>query len=349
MLKMVSQLTAPLSQTSPTMRNLRLIKAQRSGITLLETLVVIGIIGILLAILIPAVQFAREAGRRAACQNNLRQLALAIQEHHSARGEVPNLYNGTFHQNPPTHFDQFHFHSWQSAILPHLGENAVFESLAFELAATALGNQASIDTPIATFVCPSTTTINEFVSGMGRYNNGGPAVDLTGTAARSDYEAIAGFRERSPRPPAHFLDDVALGAWGEPDYGNSLHPMRFKPSRFSELVDGLSNTVLVGERSGRPDTHLRGKPSIPFSPVLGSPGFAEHHQAAWGVSTHILYLVVDKIGVNEHNQRGLYAFHSGGANIALADGSVRLLADSTDVEIVKAIVTRSGREAVAIN
>ena len=82
-------------------------RPNRFGLSLTETLVAIGIVGVLMAILIPAVQSARETARRATCQNNLRQSTLAIQDHEATRGGLPDLYYGTFLERPRTAIDEF--------------------------------------------------------------------------------------------------------------------------------------------------------------------------------------------------------------------------------------------------
>src|SRR5439155_1757408 len=126
------------------------------------------------------------------------------------------------------------------------------------------------------------------------------------------------------------LSIIQFGAWGEPTYDTATGAsVRYRTARLSDVTDGLSNTILVGERAGRPDLYERGKPVDPYpyrNPGLGM----DHHQAAWGVSTHFLWTVFPKDRpVNETNVTGIFAFHPGGANVLLADGSVRFLKDST--------------------
>ncbi|MDB2686810.1 DUF1559 domain-containing protein [Mariniblastus sp.] len=322
------------------------VRRDRSGLTIIETIVVISILAILIALTFPALQRVRETARKTTCQNNLRQIGLAVQQHHAAFNAMPNLHNGTFHQSPITYFDSFHSHSWRSAILPRLGENNVFEALSFDSAATATKNQPPVNTVIGTFLCPSTPNTSEIVSGVGKYNGGGPPIDNdnTLTAARSDYEAIGGIRQHL-RPQNSILDGVQLGAWKEPTYRGAT-PTKFNTGRFAQIADGLSNTILAAERVGRPDIHQSYEPKIiPFSSDPNDPGWAENHQAAWGVSTHFNNLVLDKIPVNENNQYGIFAYHTGGANILLTDGSVRLLSDSTDIDIIAALITRAGGES----
>lgn len=316
----------------------------RSGLSLIETIVVILILAVLIAMTLPALQRVRETARKTTCQNNLRQIGLAVQQHHAAFNALPSLYNGTFHQTPLTYSDSFHSHSWRSAILPRLGENSVFNALSFDSAATATENQPPVNTVIGTFLCPSTPNTSDIVSQIGMYNRDGPIIDDTLTAARSDYEAIGGIRQHLPQ--SSLFDGVQLGAWKEPTYRGAT-PTKFNIGRFSQIADGLSHTILAAERVGRPDIHQSYEPKfIPFSDDPNDPGFSENHQAAWAISTHFDNLILDKIPVNENNKYGIFAYHTGGANIVLSDGSVRFLPDSTDVDIIAALITRASGEVV---
>ena len=103
-------------------------KRSRHGMTLVELLVVIAIIAVLIALLLPAVQSARDASRRTVCQNNIRQIITAIQNFESRQRRLPSLYNGDFLPQPRIPLDEFHFHSWRSAILPELEQTPIFEA-----------------------------------------------------------------------------------------------------------------------------------------------------------------------------------------------------------------------------
>ncbi|WP_372723882.1 DUF1559 domain-containing protein, partial [Novipirellula sp.] len=104
---------------------------RRSGLTVLELIAVVGIIGILVALLLPTIQYARELARQSTCQNNLKQLALAVHNHESTHRSLPSLYNGTFLNQPRTTMDEFHFHSWRVALLPELDQTSLFGNVDF--------------------------------------------------------------------------------------------------------------------------------------------------------------------------------------------------------------------------
>lgn len=320
----------------------------RRGVTLIEVLVVVGIIALLLAILVPAVQHAREAARRTTCRNNLRQIGLAIQSHESAHRSLPSLYNGTFLKRPPTVFDEFHYHSWRTAILPQLEQSVLHRQFALDHPATVARNQAPINVDVPTFLCPSVANYNANVPEIFEFNDGKIPVNEAGTAARSDYEAVLGVHipAIAPRGGSSDLAGVRFGVWGEPIYKQTGAIVRYRSATLRDVSDGLSNTMIVGERAGRPDYFRRGQPDMPY-PYPPEQG-PDHHQAAWGISTHVWWLIfAHGQAVNETNGTGLYGFHASGAHVALADGSVRFLSERASPEVLSALATRSAGDIVA--
>jgi prepilin-type N-terminal cleavage/methylation domain-containing protein/prepilin-type processing-associated H-X9-DG protein len=325
-------------------------RRDRLGFTLIEVLVVIFIIGVLVAMLLPAVQFARDASRRTACQNNIRQIAVALQSYEGKRGRLPSLYNGSFLPQPRDRMDEFHFHSWRSAILSELEQSAIFASIDRTLPASDPKNQAAVNCEIPVFLCPSTSNTHAVVPEVFGFNDSTVSV---GTAARSDYEAIGGVRVQAhltPPPNPNFdLRVVRFGAWGEPKYDLATgQALGYRTARFSAITDGLSQTLLVGERSGRPDIFDMGKSERPY-PYVGDPMPPDSQQAAWGISTHFWWYVFwhEQI-VNQTNRTGIYAFHPGGANVAFADGSVRFLTESTSTAVLTAMTTRAEGDSISL-
>ncbi len=327
-------------------------KMKRYGFTLIETLVVLGIIGVLLAILFPAVQSVRESSRRTFCQNNLHQLSLAIQNHESIRGTIPNLYFGTFLKQPYEVYGEYHFHSWRTAILPTLEQSGLYERIDTTLPATVASNQANLRTSVSVFLCPSTSVQNEVVPDVLAFNDGQTTAQIIGSAARSDYEAIVGviYPANPPRVSTWDPRGVRYGAWGEPKYNvRAGKSISYRAARLRDITDGLSNTALIGERSGRPDLHRRGTPADPY-PYKDDEMWLDHHQAAWGISTHIAWLLFPyDQSLNQTNATGIYSFHSGGANVGLADGSVRFLSESMDQEPLNALATRAAGDVTRID
>jgi len=303
------------------------------------------IVGILVALLLPAILHARESARRVFCQNNLRQSAIAIQLFHDSRKRLPSLYNGSFDYNGSTisylkkYWGEHHFHLWQTALLSHLEQSTLYDRLNTKLAACSASNQLNVKIELSVFICPSTNYYTRYR----RVQQYAPNV-VIGIAARSDYEAIGGIYVASERI-GKMLSNIKVdqGVWALPQHviGRSVdHDESYrapKQTRFSEVLDGLSNTIVIGEMAGRPDIYIRGK----LDSVYGSANRPIIH-SNWAISGHYGSILLDKNPrVNQTNDNGLYSFHVSGANVAFADGSVRLLADSTGSEVLHAMATKA--------
>jgi type II secretory pathway pseudopilin PulG len=306
------------------------------GLTLIELL---SIIAVLIALLLPAVQAARESARRATCQDNLHQIALAVQSHESRHRQLPPIYNGSFLSAPRQVLETFHFHSWRSTILDDLEEGTILAAIDLSVPASDPVNQPAINNEISVFICPSTANSHPIVPEINSYN--APNV-VVGTAARSDYEVVLGVHVL----PTVDYTSVRWGAWGEPLYDPLTDTSRgFRKARFASIIDGLSKTLLIGERGGRPDIFDRGRAEVPF-PYEGYDNAPDWHQAAWAISTYWWWLVFwHQQGVNETNRTGIYGFHHGGANVALADGSIKFLIDSISPTVLQSMATRAELDA----
>jgi type II secretory pathway pseudopilin PulG len=331
-------------------------KRSRAGVTVIEAIVVVGIIVILLALLIPAVQSAREAARQVTCQNNLKQVAMAILKSESANGSLPSLYNGKFFTRPSTVSDEFHFHSWRVSILPHIEQSALYNRIDFRQASTVQANLVNIATTIPTYMCPSTNNPSGTVPEIGVFSDGGPVITFIGPAARSDYEAVLGLL---PDPDASSLLDLIerarFGPWGDIRYlptsqtatttltGATIRSVQ--NGRLRDTTDGLSQTILVGERAGRPDYYASGRLIDTYPYESPNDLTVDSQQAAWAVSTHFVQLLFSpQQTVNASNYNSLFAFHKSGVNVALVDGTVRLLSISTSTPVLNALVTRANND-----
>lgn len=194
----------------------------RRGFSLVELLVVIGIVGTLIGLLLPAVQQARESSRRAACSNNLRQSSLAVIAYESARRALPPGSD----QVPRPGLPQGSQFAWSSFVLPYIGETALAERIDRSKAWNAPGgNDTCSDTWISTYVCAS-----------GRVNSVGKA----------DYVGVSG--------NVIAVDGAFIGAVGTTN--GLLIPLdatRQSPVRTAEVTDGLSQTLMVAEAVDRCD------------------------------------------------------------------------------------------------
>lgn len=319
----------------------------RRGITLVETIVVIAIIVLLAAITSPAIQMAREASRRSACQNNLKQIALAVHNFEGSHRQLPSLYNGNFLTRPATIWDEWHFHSWRVPILSFLEQSSLLGQIDLNHAATSLTNQKNLVVQLSVYQCPSAPDIRlEHTAGFNHSTSLQPYNDI-GPSARSDYEAAAGlhFISRGDSSVSNYdMTPAIAGAWGIPDY-DVIHEIRIRipAATFSQIKDGLSNTILIGERAGRPKWYVDRK-------LFEGPGFSTingpgQNEAAWGVSTKIYLLISSHLtGLNNSNNGSFFSFHPGITYFALADGSVRAISENIDQNILNALITRANAD-----
>jgi prepilin-type N-terminal cleavage/methylation domain-containing protein/prepilin-type processing-associated H-X9-DG protein len=204
----------------------------RTGFTLVELLVVIAIIGILVAFLLPAVQAAREASRRSQCQNNLKQIGLAVQNHHDARRAFPMGRNG---------IDQKAV-SWAFFLLPYMEETAIYNSWDRNAKSFEPTNDATMRTPIESYACPSRRRAAADRN-FDNNNSPPPAIGI-GVGTLADYAANAGIRLFTGMTS----DENSGGVFG--NYSRGVAGPIFSGSHISarQVEDGLSKTIAIGER-----------------------------------------------------------------------------------------------------
>jgi prepilin-type N-terminal cleavage/methylation domain-containing protein/prepilin-type processing-associated H-X9-DG protein len=293
----------------------------RSGFTLVELLVVIAIIGILIALLLPAVQAAREAARRMSCHNNLKQIGLALHNYHDTFGRMPPAWIA-FH--PTTR--QPHWHGepgwgWAARILPYLEQNNVADNL-IDLnrpITDAVNRQARV-LPLAVYRCPSDTGRATFTLAEGE-----------------EYLGSGGGYQ-----PVELSTGNFLGVFGiidphdacETGPCDGLGPLIFlRGQRFADITDGLSQTLVVGERSSKL------APSTWVGMVTGG----EHaHGRVVGVATYPPNAEDDE----EQYGHNFSSYHPAGTNFVFCDGSVRLISETIDEATYHALCTRQRGETV---
>jgi prepilin-type N-terminal cleavage/methylation domain-containing protein/prepilin-type processing-associated H-X9-DG protein len=281
----------------------------RRGFTLIELLVVIAIIGELIALLLPAVQAAREAARRAQCVNNLKQMGLALQNYHDAIGTFPMSYaaRGPF-VNGAT--DTASGWGWGTLILPQLEQATLFNAVNFVLPVEGPQNSTVIRSILSVYLCPS----DPLPGGpFGVTDKSGNVLTLMGPIS---YAACVG-------------NDFADSTTGLNNDGRGNGVMfRNSAIRIADIVDGTSQTITVGERAwsitSGPWAGVVTNGVINRGPANPCPRTgALYYAAATLVQAHTNVMNTDTDpdgGIDDYSSR-----HPGGANFLFADGSVHFL------------------------
>jgi prepilin-type N-terminal cleavage/methylation domain-containing protein/prepilin-type processing-associated H-X9-DG protein len=308
----------------------RLFSSRRSAFTLIELLVVIAIIGILVALLLPAVQKVREAANRTKCSNNLKQLGLALHNHHDAQGEFPAAREQIL--NPA---GGVWVHSWTPRILPYIEQDNLYRRYRFDRTwSDRATNDARPNGPILqnipTFLCPSAPTNRSVVRGT---------LDYPSTSTRNWPNPFVSSRQT---PFVSRSDPHYIGVLGH----TRLISGRIVPARrrITDITDGTTNTFLLAECAGRNRKYIRGRDvgTIARGPWANPNTFIQ----IGGFNPANPTSPTGPCAVNCINDKEIYAFHSGGANVVMADGSVRFVKESLNVDIALQLLTRARGEIV---
>jgi prepilin-type N-terminal cleavage/methylation domain-containing protein/prepilin-type processing-associated H-X9-DG protein len=306
----------------------------RRAFTLVELLVVIAIIAILAALLLPAVQTARESGRRTQCKNNLKQIALAIRHYAQSKGRFPfgggwiPIQTGT----------------WASMILPQLEQQAHYELFDFAKSMDDPANLQAVTTPVATYVCPSDAKLADAIMGhrckcCGNSYLRGHVLWYAASMGPTKPD-ICPYSEESYACQGSNYGSQAGGTSFVGIFGRSH--IGIKPAA---VRDGLSNTWLVGETLPRHCFHNtafgRNFPvagtQIPLNTMVG----AEGQDDSWSQG---------QLHANNPHARacGFKSAHLGGATFAMADGSVHFVSEIMDYRLYNELGTRDGGEPASL-
>jgi prepilin-type processing-associated H-X9-DG protein len=288
--------------------------------------VVIAIIGVLIALLLPAVQAAREAARRMNCSNNLKQLGLAFHNYHDTFGSLP----------PGRSFSPAH--GWCVDLLPYLEQSNVKNLYNFSKDYFDTANQSAVLASESVFICPSTP---------GGIRQVRLPTSSAPTAAWADPPLYAAGGDYYVH---HMTITKSDGTTGSPALTSSNTAAVSAATPLRMITDGLSNTIIVDELAGRPDLWIRGARKA--DQYVGQRGWA-----AWaGYQSNFLQgYTADGLShpgwaciINCTNDGSIYSFHPGGANSLFLDGSVHFLSETSAVDLILSLATRDGGEAVTV-
>lgn len=299
-----------------------------NGFTLIELLVVIAIIGVLVGMLLPAVQHVREAARRMTCINNLKQIGLAMHSHHDAKKRLPAGYlSPGVAATDPSSSETSKGYAWGLLILPFMEENTVFAAINQSLEAAGTANEMiAAATTQNLYRCPTDASPPTF-----KVDNGS-----TVTLPSSNYAAILGWNNVTT----------------EAGQGNGVF-YRNSETRFQQITDGLSKTICVGERKHLHDFFNQGPYAANTTwyaavPGVNRPaGMAMMPMATEGPGSLVLGHVGQSgmmAGKTPNHTNHIVHFsssHVGGVVFLLCDGSTRYVRDDISYELFKALGTRS--------
>jgi type II secretory pathway pseudopilin PulG len=309
-----------------------------------ELLVVIAIIGILVGLLLPAVQSAREAGRRVQCQNNLKQLGLAGQSHVSTNGYYPSGgWGWKWTGDPDRGFGLNQPAGWNYSLLPYMEQINLFNLGSDGDAANITNTQrqgalARDQTPVAVFVCPSRRNNKLYPRprNMDYYN--GTNENLAGVL---DYACNAGDTNplwtSGPTTIAQALGGFDFSPYAA-NTGISYSRSAVKPAH---IVDGASNTYFVGEKSLTPTNYADG---MNVADDFGMYEGCAHDTYRWCAPQTGYLPSQDRIGVDNYSAFG--SPHAGGCLFVLCDGSVRSISYSIDVVTHSRLGNRKDRGVI---
>ncbi len=323
-------------------------KRDSGGFTLVELLVVIAIIGILVALLLPAVQSAREAARRATCQNHMKQLGLATLNYESAHKKLPPPYWGR-KKNTQTNeiYDDpsgpLHQTSIVTFLLPFIEQQPLADKWDWEQdwnysgtnprAPDPESNQVLSDTLIDIVRCPTVPETRAEFAGAIDYT----VCELVNTASGNALDDLIRSRSVVARPNTNGDYISVLGIKSRIVNGERTFRLAAK---LSQTTDGLSQTFMWVETGARP-VRYSGKTPVAGAATMGS-GLSWATYENW----HDVHNRCGNSMMNCHNGDEIYGFHAGGCFFGMGDASVQFIVESIDPDVFVSLFTRDSADIV---
>jgi len=314
--------------------------------------VVIAIIGILVSLLLPAVQSAREAARMAECKNNLKQIGLACRSHDTAHGHLPTGGWGVrWVGDPDRGFGHAQTGGWHYNILPFLEQQALWNLPADGDPATVTAAQKTaakemVMTPLSVMNCPSRRAAKPYPDGGNLWAHN---MDRPSEGARSDYSASTGARidngvgSAAPDSLPGYPDDSNSWRINNPTYSPGLNGVVYQRSevKLSMVRDGTSSTYLVGEKYLNPDHYTTGKDS------------SDNETMYAGDDRDVLVFcrLTDKPLRDQPGVGSMFNFgsaHAAGFNVVMVDGSVHTMRFSIDPDVHRRLGVRNDGQPVDV-